>query len=53
MPVRWEHAHQCRNCGHLVRVDDIDPKTIATGVVTCARCDTSGPINVKIVQMKS
>jgi hypothetical protein len=29
--VRWEHAHQCHVCGHVVRIDDIDAKVIATG----------------------
>lgn len=47
--VRWEHAHQCHVCGHVVRIDDIDAKIIATGIVTCRKCDASGPVNVKIV----
>lgn len=46
---RWEHAHQCQVCGHVVRIDDIDAKVIATGIVTCQNCDASGPVNVKIV----
>jgi ribosomal protein L37AE/L43A len=46
---RWEHAHQCQACGHVVRIDDIDAKVIATGIVTCQRCDASGPVNVQIV----
>ncbi len=51
--IRWEHAHQCRKCGHVIRADSIDPKTITTGVITCPTCEMSGPINVKIVQMKT
>ncbi len=46
---RWEHAHQCQACGHVIRIDDVDAKVIATGIVTCQRCDASGPVNVKIV----
>lgn len=46
---RWEHAHECQACGHTVRIDDIDAKMIATGIVTCRRCESSGPVNVKIV----
>jgi transcription elongation factor Elf1 len=53
MKVRREHAHQCRKCGHAIRIDDVDPKTITTGVITCAKCEMSGPINVKILQMKT
>jgi hypothetical protein len=51
--VRWEHAHQCRRCGHVVRTDDIDPQVITVGVITCPKCEISGPINVAIVEMKS
>ena len=46
---RWELTHQCQGCGHVVRIDDIDAKLIATGVLTCQRCEASGPVNVKIV----
>lgn len=46
---RWEHAHECHACGHVIRIDDIDAKVIATGIVTCRRCDACGPVNVKIV----
>ncbi len=46
---RWEHAHQCQACGHVVRIDDVDAKVIATGVLTCQKCDGSGPVNVRIV----
>lgn len=49
---RWEHAHECQACGHVVRIDHIDAKVIATGIVTCQRCDASGPVNVKIVEAK-
>lgn len=48
--IRWEHAHQCRKCGHLIPIDDIDSRTITTGVITCPKCEASGPINVAIVQ---
>lgn len=52
MKVRWEHTHQCRKCGHVIRVDDIELKAIATGVITCQKCEVSGPVNVKIVEEK-
>jgi len=50
--IRWEHAHQCRNCGHVILIDDIDSRVIATGVITCPKCEGFGPINVAIVQTK-
>ena len=46
---RWEHSHECQACGHVVRIDDIDAKVIAAGIVSCQKCDASGPVNVKIV----
>jgi hypothetical protein len=52
MRIRWEHTHQCRGCGHAIRINDLDPKAITTGVVTCPKCEMSGPINVKILQLK-
>lgn len=48
--TQWEHAHQCLACGHVMRIDDIDAKVIATGIISCQRCDASGPINVAIVE---
>ncbi len=49
---RWEHAHQCLACGNVVRIDDVDAKVIAMGVITCRNCDSSGPVNVRIVDSK-
>jgi len=49
---RWEHAHECQACGHIVRIDDIDANVITTGIVSCQRCDASGPVNVKIVDVE-
>lgn len=49
---RWEHTHQCQACGHIVRIDDIDANVITTGIVSCQRCDASGPVNVKIVDVQ-
>jgi ribosomal protein L37AE/L43A len=51
--TRWEHAHQCQACGHATRIDDIDAKVIATGIVTCPKCEASGPVNVKIVDAQT
>ena len=50
MPVQtqWEHAHQCQVCGHIIRIDDIDAKIIATESVTCRKCDASASANLKI-----
>ena len=52
MRFQWEHAHQCRRCGALMRINDIDPHTISLGIITCSQCEMSGPINVVIVDQQ-
>lgn len=52
VPTQWEHAHQCQVCGYIVRIDDLDAKVIAAGIVSCQKCDASGPVNVKIVDAR-
>ena len=48
----WEHVHQCGVCGHAVRIDHIDLRVIAAGVITCPNCESSGPVNVRIMDEK-
>ena len=45
----WEHVHRCPQCEHIIKADEIPHSAIATGVITCPKCDSSGPINVQIV----
>jgi hypothetical protein len=45
----WDHVHQCNVCGHSIRIDQIALKIIAAGVITCPKCESSGPVNVKIM----
>lgn len=51
--THWDHVHQCFACGYAVRIDDIELKVITAGVITCAKCEFSGPINVQIMDEKS
>lgn len=50
--IRWEHTHQCKKCGHVVPIDELDSRVITLGLITCPKCEISGPINVAIVQIK-
>jgi hypothetical protein len=52
LKVVWDHVHQCGACGHAIRIDQIDLKIIAAGVITCPKCEFSGPVNVKIIDEK-
>ena len=49
MRAELEHTHQCKKCGHIVRGSQIDLKAISTGIITCPRCESSGPINIQIL----
>lgn len=49
----WEHVHQCPQCEQIVRADDIPRPAIISGVMTCPKCEFSGPIKVPIVSDRS
>src|ERR1700677_1040124 len=38
----WEHVHRCPQCEHIIKADEIPHSAIATGVITCPKCDFSG-----------
>jgi len=46
MKVRWEHTHQCRKCGHVVRIDDIEliPEAVGIPINNLSRLDAYRPI---------
>jgi len=45
-----ESVHVCQGCGNKTKLEAIDLKSIASGIVVCQICDRSGPINVQIVE---
>ena len=47
--IRWESSHVCPRCGSATNLAEIDLRAITTGIVTCPKCDWSGPIEVRIV----
>jgi ribosomal protein L37AE/L43A len=46
---QWESAHVCPQCGFSISLKDLGLKGGATGVVTCPKCDWSGPVEIQIV----
>ena len=44
-----EHVHRCPQCGNLVKGEDIPYQSIASGVMTCPKCEFAGQINIQIV----
>jgi len=49
-PKHWESVHRCPKCGHLINLDTIDLPEIATGIVTCPKCEWSGAISIEIAE---
>jgi hypothetical protein len=50
---KWEHAHVCSKCGHILGPDLIELNSIVLGVITCPKCEWSGPINLQIIEKKN
>jgi predicted RNA-binding Zn-ribbon protein involved in translation (DUF1610 family) len=42
-------AHVCPRCGFSIDLKDIGLRAGATGIVTCPKCDWSGPVEIQIV----
>jgi hypothetical protein len=42
-------AHVCPQCGFSINLKYLGLRAGATGVVTCSKCDWSGPIEIQIV----
>ena len=49
----WEHVHVCPKCGNILLPDEIELGSIVLGVITCSKCEWSGPINLQIVERKN
>jgi predicted RNA-binding Zn-ribbon protein involved in translation (DUF1610 family) len=45
-----DSAHKCPQCGHVLKLADIDLKAATTGIVVCPNCNWSGPIDIQIVE---
>lgn len=50
MGKRWESVHRCPQCSHVVNLEEIDLRAIATGIIACPKCDWSGPVSIEIVE---
>jgi hypothetical protein len=49
----WAAVHSCVQCGHGLKLGEIDLKSATTGIVVCPVCEWSGPIEIQIVERKS
>jgi predicted RNA-binding Zn-ribbon protein involved in translation (DUF1610 family) len=46
-------AHVCPQCGLAIDLKDLGLREGATGLVTCPKCDWSGPVTIEIVPRES
>jgi hypothetical protein len=46
-------AHVCPRCKFSIDLKDIGLRGAATGLITCPRCDWSGPVEIQIVDKES
>jgi predicted RNA-binding Zn-ribbon protein involved in translation (DUF1610 family) len=42
-------AHVCPRCGFSIDLKDIGLRGATTGLITCPKCDWSGPAEIQIV----
>jgi predicted RNA-binding Zn-ribbon protein involved in translation (DUF1610 family) len=42
-------AHVCPRCGFSIDLKNIGLRGAATGLITCRKCDWSGPVEMQIV----
>ena len=49
--ARWESVHICTRCGHAINLEEIDLRTITTGIVGCPKCYWEGPIEIQVANL--
>jgi len=48
----WESVHTCPNCGYVINLENIDLRTMTTGIISCPKCDWSGSIEIEIIEKR-
>ncbi len=49
---QWDSVHKCPQCGHVLKLGEIDLMTVTTGMVDCPNCTWSGPVEIQVVERK-
>lgn len=42
-------VHRCPKCGFIIDLKDLGLRRSTTGLVTCPKCECSGPVTIVIV----
>lgn len=48
-PTKWNSAHVCPECAYPIDLEELGLRGSTTGLVTCPKCDRSGPIEIGVV----
>jgi predicted RNA-binding Zn-ribbon protein involved in translation (DUF1610 family) len=51
--AQWESVHICPHCGHILSLDDINLRTITTGILECPKCQWEGPIEIQVTDISA
>ena len=51
--AQWESVHICPRCGHALNLEDIDLRTITTGIVECPKCHWEGPVEIRVADLNA
>jgi predicted RNA-binding Zn-ribbon protein involved in translation (DUF1610 family) len=46
---QWESVHVCPQCGFPMALAELGLRSSTTGLVTCPKCDWSGPIEIRVL----
>jgi len=49
--AHWESVHICPRCGQIINLEQMDLKTITTGIVECPKCDWRGPVEIQVADL--
>ena len=42
------HVHVCLDCGAVIRRETFEGRALTSGIFTCPKCGSEGPLNVEI-----
>jgi predicted RNA-binding Zn-ribbon protein involved in translation (DUF1610 family) len=48
---QWESVHVCPQCGFRIALAKLGLRSSTTGLVTCLKCDWSGPIEIRVLNV--
>jgi hypothetical protein len=49
--TQWESVHICPRCEHILSLEEMDLRTITTGIVECPKCQWAGPIEIQVTDL--